>query len=125
MLHAAELEGRNQHEVELAERIRDCRVVLEPSERGRVQIEDRLAVARDLRGIGLAMEHRNRRSALGGLGLEPPGGKREEVGRNRRRLAPKPLRGFPPPPSLPGAAPLVAPRALLGASRASVPRAFC
>ena len=48
-------------EVELAERIRDRRVVLEPGERRGVQVEDRVAVARDLGGVGLAMEHPERR----------------------------------------------------------------
>ena len=35
----------------------DPRVALEPFERGGVQIEDRVAVARHLRGVGLAVQH--------------------------------------------------------------------
>ena len=49
MLHAAELERGDRDEVELAERIGNRRVVLEPGKRRGVQVEDRVAVARDLR----------------------------------------------------------------------------
>ncbi len=53
-----------------------------------MEVEDRLAVARDLRRIGLTMEHRELASGpLRGLGLKPSGRKREQIGRNRRRLA--------------------------------------
>ena len=53
-----------------------------------MEVEDRLAVAPDLRRIGLTMEHRELASGpLRGLGLKPPGRKREQIGRNRRRLA--------------------------------------
>ena len=44
-------------EVELAERIRDRGVVFEPGERRGVQVEDGVAVARDLGRVGLAVEH--------------------------------------------------------------------
>ena len=72
VLHAAELERRDQHEIELAERVRDAGVVLEPGERRRMQVEDRVAVARDLGGVGLAMEHPERAAvALAGLDREP------------------------------------------------------
>ena len=84
MLHAAELERRHEQEVELAERIGDAGVALEPLERGGVQIEDRVAVARDLRRVGFAVEHPERPAvALGGLDLEAAGGEREQVGRQR------------------------------------------
>ena len=88
MLHPAELEREDCHEVELAERVRDRRVLLEPRERVRVQVEDRLTVASHLGGIRLAMEHSEIPSV-------PPRGlyrklarhKRKQVGRNRLRLS--------------------------------------
>ena len=88
MLHAAELEGRDQDEVEFGERVGNAGVALEPLDGGGVEVEDRLAVARDLRRIGLTMEHRELASGpLRGLDLKTSGRKREQVGRNRRRLA--------------------------------------
>ena len=57
MLHAAELEGGNGHEVELAEGVGDAGVVLQHGQRAGVEVEDRLAVARHLRGVGLAVVH--------------------------------------------------------------------
>ena len=84
VLHAAELERRHEQEVELAERIRDAGVALEPGERRGVQIEDRVAVPRDFRGVGLAVEHAEPSAvSLGRLDLEAPGGEREEVRRKR------------------------------------------
>ena len=49
------------NEVELAERIRDAGVALEPVERRGVQVEDGVAVARDLLRVGLAVQHPERR----------------------------------------------------------------
>ena len=84
MFHAAELKRRNEHEVELPERIRNARVVLEPRQRGCVQVEDRVAVARHLLRVGFAVEHAKRPAvALGRFDREPAGGEREEVGRER------------------------------------------
>ena len=56
MLHAAELERRNQHDVELAERIGDPGVALHPVDGGRMQVEDGVTVARDLGGVRFAVE---------------------------------------------------------------------
>ncbi len=87
MLHAAELERRDRDEVELAERVRNRGVALEKLERARVQIEDRLAIARHLGGVGFAMEHPERAAvALGGLDLEVAGDERHEIGRQRLRF---------------------------------------
>ncbi len=84
MLHAAELEGRHQQEVELLERIRDRGVLLEPGQRRGVQIEDRVAVASHLLRVRFAMEHPQLAStAFGGFHREPPRGEREQVGRDR------------------------------------------
>ena len=56
-------------------------------ERRRVEVEHRVAVARDLLRVGLAMEHPERPAvALRGLDLELPGGEREQIRRNRLRL---------------------------------------
>ena len=87
MFHPAELERRHQQEVELAERIGNAGVLLEPRERRGVQIEDRVAVARDLLGVGLAVEHAERAAvALGGLDLELAGREGEEIRRERLRF---------------------------------------
>ena len=52
-----------------------------------MQIEDRVAVARDLRGVGFAMEHPERAAvALGALDRELAGGEGEQIGRERLRL---------------------------------------
>ena len=87
MLHAAELERRNEHEVELAERVGNAGVLLEPGERRGVQVENRVAVARDFGGVGLAMEHAELAAvALGRFDLELAGGEGEEIGRDRLRF---------------------------------------
>ena len=87
MLHAAELERRNGDEVELAERIRDRGVVLEPGERRGVQVEDGVAVARDLGRVGLAVEHPELAAVpLRRLDRKPAGHEREQIGRNRLGL---------------------------------------
>ena len=87
MLHPAKLERRDQHEVELAERVRNRRVVLEPGERVGVQVEDRRPIACDLRGVRLTVEHAELPSiAFGRFDAELAGGEREEVRRNRLRL---------------------------------------
>ena len=71
MLHAAELKRGDEQEVELAEGIGNAGVLLEPRERRGVQIEDRVAIARHLGGVGLAMEHAKRAAvALGGARRE-------------------------------------------------------
>ena len=52
-----------------------------------VQVENRLLVARDLRGVGLAMQHPQLPAvARGRLHGKAPGGKREEIGGQRLRL---------------------------------------
>ena len=115
----------HQQEVELAERIRDPRVALEPVERRGVQIEDRVAVARDLRGVGLAVEHPERAAVpLGGLDLEPARGEREEIGRDRLRLreAERPRRS--PCSPRPISAPLASASQPSGTSSASDQRAL-
>ena len=87
VLHPAELKRRNQHDVELAERIRDARVVLEPGERRRVEVEDRVPVARHLRRIGLAVKHPERAPvARRGLDGELPRREGKEIGGQRLRL---------------------------------------
>ena len=84
VLHAAELKRRHEQEVELAPGIRDGRIAFEPGDCRRVEIENRVAVARDLGGIGLAVEHAERAALpLGSLDRETARGKREEVGRQR------------------------------------------
>ena len=60
VFHPAELERGHEEEVELPPGIRHARVGLEPVERRGVQVEDRVAVARDLGGVGLAVEHAER-----------------------------------------------------------------
>jgi hypothetical protein len=87
MLHAAKLKRRNEHEVELAELVGNVGVLLEPRERGRMQVEDRLPVPRDLLRVGFAMEHSKRPAvALGGFNLEFAGGERKEVRRDWLRF---------------------------------------
>ena len=84
VLHAAELERGDRDEVELAERVGDGGVALEKLERARVQVENRVAVARHLGGVGLAMEHPEGAAvALGGLDLEIAGDERDQVGGQR------------------------------------------
>ena len=88
MLHPAELERRNQDEVELAERIRNRRVVLEPRERARVQVEDRR------RGCARPSRRRSRDGTCGRCRpsrspvstAELAGREREEIRRDRLRL---------------------------------------
>ena len=61
-------------------------VALEEFERARVQIEDRVAVARHLGRVGLAMEHPEGAAvAFRGLDLEIAGDERDEIGRQRLR----------------------------------------
>jgi hypothetical protein len=87
VLHAAELEGGHEQKIELAEWIWNARVALEPLKRRRVQVEDRLAVARDFRGVGFAMQHAERAAVpLRPFHAELPRGKREQVGRDRLGL---------------------------------------
>ena len=91
VLHPPVLEGRDQHEVELAERIGDPGVVLEPVEGGGVQVEDGLPVARHLGRVGLAMEHPQRAAGpLRRLDLELPGREGEQVGGDGLRLGEAP-----------------------------------
>src|SRR6185436_16603477 len=83
----AELKRRDQDEVELAERVRNARVGFEPAQRARVQVEDRVLVARDLLRIGFAMKHPERAAgARRRLDLEFARGKRKEIRRQRLRL---------------------------------------
>ncbi len=97
VLHPAELEGRREEEVELAEPIGDAGVLLEPGQRRGVEVEDGVAVARDLLLVGLAVEHPERAAvALRGLDLERARGKGEEIGGDRlgfrvADLEPRPL----------------------------------
>ncbi len=80
VLHAAKLERRDEHKIELAPRVRNPRVAFEPRQRRGVQIEDGLAVARHLGGVGLAVQHPEcAAAAFRGLDRESPGGKREEI----------------------------------------------
>ena len=57
VLHAAELKRRQQHEVELLERILAIGVGFEPVDRLLMEVEDRLAIGRDFRGVGFAVVH--------------------------------------------------------------------
>ena len=87
VFHAAELKCRHQNEVEFAERVGDLGVAFEPRQRRGMQIEDRVAIARDLRGVGLAVEHAVRAAvALSRLDRKPPRREREQVSRDRLRL---------------------------------------
>jgi hypothetical protein len=96
----AELERRHEQEVELAPRIGDGGVLFEPGERRRVQIEDRVAVARDLRRIRFAVKHAELPAVpLRRLDLEPARAEREQVCRQRRRLR----EPQPEPPAVRGA----------------------
>ena len=80
MLHPAELERRNHHDVELAERVRDAGVLLHPVESGGVQIEDGVAVVRDLLRVVLAVKHAElATAALRALDREPAGREGEQV----------------------------------------------
>ena len=93
MLHAAELEGGHEQEIELAELIGDSGVALEPLKRRRMEVEDRVTVARDLRGVGFAVQHAERPAvALRLLHAELSRGEREQVGRDglrRGKLQPR------------------------------------
>jgi hypothetical protein len=94
VLHAAELKRWDQHEVELAPRIFDVGVILQPLECLRMQIEERLAIARDLCRIRLAMKEPQCASvALRGLDGELASDEREEIRRQRRRLLKRRLDG--------------------------------
>ncbi len=84
VFHTAELKRRHEEEVELAPGIRDRGVAFEPGNRRGMQVEDRLAIARDLGGVGLAVQHPERAArALGGFDREAARGKREEIRRER------------------------------------------
>ena len=73
MLHAPELERGDEQKVELAPGVRDAGVVLEPGERGGMQIEDLVPIALDLGAVGLAVEHPERAAgADAGLHRELP-----------------------------------------------------
>ena len=88
VLHAAELKRRQQHEVELVERILAIRVGFEPLERLLMEIEDRLAVCRNFGGVGFAVvEVKCAAVAFAALDGELAGGEAKQVGRKRRRLA--------------------------------------
>ena len=67
--------------------VRDRRVAFEPLQRRGVQVEDRVAVAGDFRGVGLAVQHPDLPSvARGRLDREPAGDEREQIRRQRLRL---------------------------------------
>jgi hypothetical protein len=84
MFHGPRLERRHQYEVELAERIGNAGVALERLERLRVQVEQHFAIARELGGIGLAMEHAHRATGAGrGLDLHIADDEGHHVGRQR------------------------------------------
>jgi hypothetical protein len=70
VLHAAEGERRNRHDVELPESVRDGRVVFEPGEGCGVQVEDGVAVARHLGRVGLAWNSRNWRPLRSAVSTE-------------------------------------------------------
>src|SRR5215468_4503982 len=87
MLHTAELERRDQNEIELSETIRNAGVLLEPLQGRRMKIEDCLLVALDFPGIRLAVKHPVPTAIpFCALDLKFSGGKREEVCRNRLRF---------------------------------------
>ena len=61
--------------------------VFEPRQRPGVQVEQRIAVARDLGGVRLAVEHpKHAAVACRRFNRELPRREREEIGRQRRRL---------------------------------------
>ena len=87
MFHPAELKGGNHHEVELAPRVWNTGVGLEPRQRRRVLVKEHVAIAREARSVGLAMEHPELAPvARRHLHREPAGHKREEIARQGRRL---------------------------------------
>lgn len=57
MLHAPELERRDQHKIELPPRIRNCRVLLQPRQRPGMQIKNRLPIPGHLCRVRLPVEH--------------------------------------------------------------------
>src|SRR3989449_9024524 len=80
MFHAAELERRREEKIEFAKRIQEAGEALEPVERRRVQVEDRVAVAADFLRGGFTMEHSEGAAvALSPLDKELGGGEREEI----------------------------------------------
>jgi hypothetical protein len=84
VLHPPELKRRDKQEIELSEGIADRGVLLEPFERGGMQVENRVAVSRHLRRIRLAVKHSEPSSvAGGGFDLITPRGKCEQIGRQR------------------------------------------
>ena len=87
MLHAAELEGGHEEEVELAPGIRDARVALEPFEGRGVQVEDRAPVPLEPSRVRLAVEHPQRApAAIRRLDRQFARGECEQVRRQRLRL---------------------------------------
>ena len=87
MLHAAVLEVRNEDEIELAEGILDPRVLLQPIQRGGMEVEDGIAVPLDLRFVRFAMEESEAATVPHRiLDFESARGKGEQVGADRLRL---------------------------------------
>ena len=87
MLHAAVLKRRHEHEIELLERERDARVVLEPGQRGGVEVEDGVGVAQQAVAVGLAVVHGHPPPvAFRRLHLELPGREGEQVAADGRRF---------------------------------------
>ena len=87
VLHATELERGNQHEVELAEGVRNGRVALEPLERRRVQIEDGVAVPFHLGCVRFAVEQAELAAVPdSGLDGELACDEREQIRGQRLRL---------------------------------------
>src|SRR5579871_300140 len=83
MLHAAELEGREENKIELVPGIGNPCVIREPGERLRVQIEDGVAIPCDLFRIGFTVEHTKRAAiALRRFDAEFSRRKREEISGN-------------------------------------------
>ena len=82
MLHASELKSGDRHEIELAEGVGDRGIALEELEGAGVQVEDRLAIARHLGRVGLAVEHAERSAvAHRGLDFEVACDESHEIGR--------------------------------------------
>ena len=87
MLHAAELKCRDEQEIEFAEGVGNPRIAFQPLERRCVQVEDRVAVSRDLWRVGLAVQHSKPAAvSLRGLDKKPAGAEREKIGRERLRF---------------------------------------
>ncbi len=88
VLHAAELKRRQEHEVEFLKRVLAIGVGFEPVDRLLMQIENRLAVCRDLRGVGFAVVHVKRAAAaFAAFDRKLSGREAEQIRRKRSRLA--------------------------------------